>query len=385
MLKKWLAAVTAALLLAASFPLGACAFTPDAKGAVVIEMESGRVLYSLDGEEQLPMASTTKIMTALLTLEQPDLDRYFEVDASAIQVEGSSMGLCAGDQVTLRVLAYGMLLSSGNDAAGAAAVRIAGSEEAFVRRMNERAREMGLTNTHFVTPSGLDGEGHYSTAHDMALLARVALQNPDFAQICGTYRAKVEYGNPPYARWLKNHNKLLDICEGTIGVKTGFTKVAGRCLVSAVERDGVGLICVTLGAADDWNVHQKLYEEYFKALPLRNLDQSAAPQSVPVVGGGLEEVSVAPAAPSQAPLTDEELARVERRVEISPFLYAPVAAGQVAGNLVYTLDGAEICRTALVTQESAAALQVKPKESFWGKIWNWLTGGNKKTNEESAK
>ena len=263
MLKKcvvWLA--LAAVLLGAS-PLPAVAQTiPDtkgvsiaAKGAVVLDASNGRVLFAQNANGRLPMASTTKIMTALLALEQPDLDEPFVVDPTAIRVEGTSMGLKEGDTVTLRALAHGMLLPSGNDAANAAAVRIAGSKDAFAGRMNERARELGLEDTHYVTPSGLDADGHYSSAYDLAILAAYALENPDFREICCKESAKVEYGNPPYGRWLKNHNKLLGLYPYAIGVKTGYTDDAKRCLVTAAQKDGVTLVAVTLAAQDDFNTH----------------------------------------------------------------------------------------------------------------------------------
>ncbi|MBQ4100232.1 MAG: D-alanyl-D-alanine carboxypeptidase, partial [Oscillospiraceae bacterium] len=204
-----------------------------ANSAVLIEMQTGKVLYEKNAHQKLSMASTTKIMTALLTLESQNLDTYFTVNPKVIQVEGTSMGLLEGDQVTLRALAYGMLLASGNDAANSAAVAVGGSIDAFVAMMNERAKLLGMKNTSFKTPSGLDDDGHYSTAYDMALLASAALSNPDFVEICSKETAKIKYGNPPYDRWLKNHNKLLTGYDGTISVKTGFTKKSGRCLVSA--------------------------------------------------------------------------------------------------------------------------------------------------------
>ena len=170
------------------------------KGAVLIDSENGRVFYEFDKDEKLPMASTTKIMTALIALEEENPDEYFSVRKSDITVEGSSMGLLPEDKVTLRILAEGMLLASGNDAANAAAIRISGSVEKFVRLMNKRAKDMGLKSTSFETPSGLDGKNHYSTAYDMAILAKNALKNPDFAKICGSESVKTEYGNPPYPR-----------------------------------------------------------------------------------------------------------------------------------------------------------------------------------------
>ena len=144
---------------------------------------------------------------------------------------------------------------SGNDAANATAVKLGGSIENFADMMNERAEKIGMTRTCFVTPSGLEGEGHGSSAYDIALLAREALRNPDFAEICSQKKAKVEFGNPPYERWLTNSNKLLDMYQGVKGVKTGFTDEAGRCLVSACEREGISLICVTLNDKNDWQDH----------------------------------------------------------------------------------------------------------------------------------
>ena len=184
-----------------------------AKACIVMEATTREVFFSQNADEHLPMASTTKIMTTLLCLESGDLDTPFPVDNNAIQVEGSSMGLVKDDIVTKRALCYGMLLPSGNDAAGATAVKLAGSLSAFADLMNERAAQLGMQNTHFVTPSGLHDEQHYSTAYDMAILTAAALQNPDFREICGQATAKVTFGNPPYDRWLKNSNKLLTQCE----------------------------------------------------------------------------------------------------------------------------------------------------------------------------
>ena len=202
-------------------------FTVGAKAAVVMEAQSGALLFAQEAHRRLPMASTTKIMTALLTLEQPGLDEEFTVDPDAIRVEGSSMGLREGDTVTLRALAGGMLSASGNDAAGAAAARIAGSGEAFAALMNQRARELGMEDTHFVTPSGLDAPEHYSTAYDMALLGRAALRNPELAAMAGAKRVSLFFGNPPYQRSLLNHNRLLSLYPDAIGIKTGFTKKRG--------------------------------------------------------------------------------------------------------------------------------------------------------------
>lgn len=353
-----------------SLALAVCCATPalaapmqvpaaqQAKGAVVIDGGSGRVLYEKDCDARLPMASTTKIMTALLTLEQPDLDGAFPVDRNAIRVEGSSMGLREGDTVTLRTLAYGMLLPSGNDAANAAAVRIAGTKEAFVRLMNERAAELGLENTHFMTPSGLDEDTHYSSARDMAMLAREALANPAFAEICGKSSAKVQFGNPPYDRWLTNHNKLLKYYPGVTGVKTGFTGRAGRCLVSSAQRDGVELIAVTLGCPDDWNVHMRLYDACFAKARRQTVALPAL--ALPVAGAGA--VSTVWSG-NEATLLEGEEAEV--LVTAEHFLFAPVEAGRVVGKAAVRAGEETVAEFDLVAAESAS---LPEPETWWQKL-----------------
>lgn len=359
-LKKLAAGVLALFIV---LNLGAVSFA-DCGAAVLIDEASGRVFFEQDKDEILPMASTTKIMTALLTLEEENLDRYFLVNSRAIQVEGSSMGLQAGDRVTLRVLAAGMLLASGNDAANAAAVRIAGSVEAFAVLMNLRAAEIGMTNTHFVTPSGLDDEEHYSTAYDMALLAREALKNPDFAAICSQTSIQVRFGNPPYDRWLSNHNRLLRLVEGADGVKTGFTKKSGRCLVSSAEQNGVSLICVTLRCSDDWNYHKTVYEKYFGLLQAEELSALVGGIRIPVAGSRVFSVCCT-AEPVTAALMEGELQRVKVSVDLEPFLFAPVEAGETVGEAVFTLDGRELARAEIRAAESAPALIGKPSFPEW--------------------
>lgn len=335
------------------------------KGAVLIDENSNRIFFEINKDEPLPMASTTKIMTALITLEQENLDEYFIVDEAAIMVEGSSMGLKKGDRVTLRILAEGMLLASGNDAANAAAVRISGSTEEFVKLMNERAKEMGLKNTSFETPSGLDGKNHFSTAYDMAMLAGNALKNPDFAAICGEKSISAEYGNPPYSRRITNHNKLLNTLDGATGVKTGFTKKAGRCLVSSAEREGVSLICVTLGCPDDWNYHKALYEEYFKKLESVSLCDDIQKIKISVAGGTETEVFVK-ALPVFASLLEGEKDKIEVVISREPFVFAPVDKNEILGKVIFKLDGKIIAETPLVAENK---IETAPKkEIFWDYI-----------------
>ncbi len=339
-----------------------------AKAALVMEARTGRVLFAQNEGERLPIASTTKIMTTLITLEQPDLDERFEVDSAAIRVEGSSMGLQEGDQVSLRALAVGMLLHSGNDAANAAAVRISGSIPAFVEKMNQKAKELGMKNTSFETPSGLDGEHHYSTAYDMALLAQYALENETFAGICSQYRMRTNFGNPPADRWLTNHNKLLNYYEGTYGVKTGFTKKAGRCLVSAAQRDGVQLICVTLNCPDDWTVHRNLFDTFFPQLELINLAQRVPPIQVQVTGGIFPRVEPEQLEDVSIPLPVSG-SRLRCDVVVPPFLYAPVRKGDYLGEARIYLNEELVTTFPLACDRDVALLHpYQEKRGLWGRL-----------------
>ena len=328
----------------------------NAEAAVVMDADSGRLLYAQNPDKRLANASTTKIMTALLTLEQPDQDRYFTVDSDAIQVEGTTMGLQPGDSVTLHQLAAGMLLPSGNDAANAAAVEIAGSEEAFVRLMNQRAAELGLENTQYRNPSGLDAEGHYSSARDLATLADHALENEDFADIVSKQEIRMAFGNPPYNRSLYTTNKLLERYPYAIGVKTGYTDDAGLCLVTAAEKDGTRLIIVTLNGKDDVNTHMRLYEHFFPLLARVDLSGFTEGLSVPVTGGTRDSVAAVPAAEPEAALLEREYDELTREVELPQFVYAPVEAGQVLGEIRLLSGDKVVWQSALVADSDVPAL-----------------------------
>lgn len=250
-----------------------CADAPhcSAQHAILMDADTGAVLYEKDADTPSLIASTTKIMTGLLICENCDLDEKVTVPPEAVGIEGSSVYLRAGEVLSVRDLLYGMLLQSGNDAAAALALHLCCSIEAFAGQMNEKAQELGLTNTHFANPHGLDAEDNYGSARDLASLTAYALKNPDFAQIvsAGSYRAG--------ERYFTNHNKLLWRCEGAIGVKTGYTKKAGRILVSAAERNGRTLICVTLSAPDDWNDHCALYDYGFSQYEMTEIATEGKP------------------------------------------------------------------------------------------------------------
>lgn len=337
-----------------------------AQCAAVLHMDTGEVLFMKNGDERRAMASTTKIMTALLTLEEAAVEnREVEITREMVLVEGSSMGLREGDRLTLRDLAVGMLTVSGNDAANSAAIAISGSRDAFVERMNQRAQELGLENTHFETPSGLDGETHYSTALDMAKLAAAAMQNPDFAAIAGSKTAKVTFLSPEKTVTYQNHNKLLSLYEGCTGVKTGYTKKAGRCLVSAAERDGVRLVAVTLNAPDDWNDHAALLDYGFSKMTTLTFDESNYSCKVPVAGVG-EITACGSSEAVTAALPVSQQGAVRRVVELERFLYAPIKKGEQVGTVRYLLGERTIAELPLLAAENASLPQRNP--SWWERV-----------------
>lgn len=306
-----------------------------AKAAIVYCMENNTVLYSKNADTRLPMASTTKIMSAIIALESGNLDDEFTVDSDAIKVEGSSMGLLDGDTVTKRKLCYGMLLPSGNDAANATAVAVSGSTERFVKQMNDKASELGMSSTHFVTPSGLDDytDEHYSTAYDMALLTAYALKNPDFVEICSTASITLDLGKDRDV-WLSNSNRLLTALDNCIGVKTGFTDKAGRCLVSAVRYNGITLICVTLNASDDWNDHIRLYTACFKQVKSQSLDGVTV--RAPLVGS-TENIVLLQSEPVSVVLLTTDTDSITKKIYVPRFIYAPVDSSKPLGRVLYYL------------------------------------------------
>ena len=342
-----------------------------AKSAVVVELNTGRVLFGKNENKKVAMASTTKIMTALLTLQQKDLASYFEVDSDAVHIEGTSMGLLPGDKVSLRALAVGMLLPSGNDAAEAAAIRISGSRQNFLRLMNKTADSFGCTNTHFATTSGLDDKEHYSTARDMAKIARQALLNKDFAEICRQKYQTVEYGNPPYKRTLKNHNKLLQSYPYCIGIKTGFTDDAGRCLVSAAEKDGVNLIVVTLNSENICESHINIYEKAFEKLCNYAPEVSLPVNTIRVVGSQVLSVPIEKKADAQISIVKGEENKLTHKIKLKKFLLAPISKDSVVGEVDYYLNNVKVAVEPITT-----TIDAMPEERTG--FWDRLTGIIKK-------
>lgn len=379
MLKHWrnqAAALGLSLCLVGALCPVARAAGPEvsAQSAVVLTADTGTVLFEKDGHTPRPVASTTKIMTALLALEaaQEQGDPLVDITQEMVAVEGSSMGLQAGDSISLTGLAAGMLLASGNDAANAAALYLDASLESFAARMNQRAAVLGMEDTHFVTPSGLDGEdaqglGHLSTAYDMALLARAALEDQAFRQLCSSPSLAVEFAEPVKRVTYTNHNKLLTQYQGCVGVKTGFTKEAGRCLVSAAERDGALLIAVTLNAPNDWQDHTALLDYGFSQVEPYQLAGGDVRLTVPVVGSPVEVVSLRGSNGGEVTLPLGQGAQVERVVHAPKFLYAPVESGEQVGEICWYLEG-QLLGSAPLTAAGAAPLQEKAP-SLWERLF----------------
>ncbi len=279
MARRILAALWAAVSLIGCLTAVTEAVEVSAAAAVLMDADSGRLLYEKNGEKRMLIASTTKLMTALVALEQGGLQQEITVTGGHM-AEGSSMYLRPGEKLTLETLLYGLLLSSGNDAA-LAVTECMGGAVPFVARMNEKAAELGMENTHFANPNGLDDEAHYSTAEDMAKLAAAAMDDPVLRRVASTRTARIG------GRTLTNHNKLLSRVEGCVGLKTGYTRAAGRTLVSCAERDGVRLVAVTLQDGDDWNDHASLYEQGFRVLrPVKAVERGLRLAAERAIRGG---------------------------------------------------------------------------------------------------
>ncbi|MBO4418884.1 MAG: D-alanyl-D-alanine carboxypeptidase [Oscillospiraceae bacterium] len=306
--------------------------------AVLMDADTGAVLYARHPDNPGLIASTTKIMTALLACQAGDLDRPVTIPAQAVGVEGSSLYLKEGETLTREELLYGTMLQSGNDAALALAIDVGGSEAAFVEQMNETARALGLQNTHYANPHGLDSEGNYSTARDLALLTAKALENPDFLRICGTKAVKVAG-----ERALTNHNKLLWRCPGCIGVKTGYTKAAGRLLVSAARREGRTLICVTINDPADWQDHVSLLDWGFgryeaRTVAVKGETLLTAPGGTPLAAGTDLTLRLAP--------------REEPRLVFCPGLCSDLLSGEAAGTVRIYLNGRQVAEIPVIWGES---------------------------------
>lgn len=310
----------------------------------------GQVLYAKREDAMLPMASITKVMTAMVVIESvKDLDRTVKVSRSAVGIEGSSMYLKEGDTVSVKGLLYALMLSSANDAAVALAIETAGSTDSFVSLMNEKAQTLGMISTSFTDPHGLGGKDHYTTARDYALLMSYAVSDPVFKEISGTFSVNVSVNG--IERSLYNHNRLLRSYKGMVCGKTGYTSASGRTLVTAAERNGAILICVTLNAPDDWNDHKKLYDIGFAKTVVNEYTPRELAFELPVTGGSEEKgtVTVAPSHGIRLISLGETEHSLSYRYPV--FAYAPVARGERVGYIYLNVADSVVCNIPLVSEE----------------------------------
>ena len=353
-------AMAAAVLLAAAciFPVKVQAVS--AKKAILLDGTTGRVLYEKDADSRSLIASTTKIMTALVVCEQCNVLDRMRIPKEAVGIEGSSVYLQEGEVLTIQELLYGMMLHSGNDAATALAIYCGGTVEGFAELMNDKARELGLTGTHFANPHGLDAPDHYSCAKDLALLAAYALENPIFAMTVASKSVKAGQ------RYLTNHNKLLWRVEGANGVKTGYTKAAGRILVSGAKRQNRQLVCVTIDAPDDWNDHAQLLEQGFARYKVTTIAEAGQVYgAVEVIGGEETQVQLIAAEEFAYPIAEGE--RVSFELSGPGFVYAPVAEDESAMQAHVLIDGKDVGTVNLV-YGATVEREEETKRNLWQRL-----------------
>lgn len=339
-----------------------------AESCVLMDADSGTVIYEKNPDSPMPIASITKIMTALVALENASPEDNVEIKGEWTAAEGSSMGLAAGEVCSLRQLLYGLLLASGNDAGVAVACHTAGSVEAFAELMNRKAAELGMKNTNFMNPHGLDHEMHYSTARDMAVLAAAAMENAELALIASTKEVRL-----PSGRVFSNHNKLLWQCEGCIGLKTGYTSKAGRTLVSVCERNGTRLVCVTLRDGDDWADHARLYDWGFENYESRSIAGAGEPVcTLPLVSGMTSSVQVC--TESELRLFVKKASEIRSLPRLPEFVYAGIKKGDRLGTLEVYADGELTAEVPLVCAGDVPVDSSVPL-NFWERIrWAWYLG-----------
>ena len=358
-MKRIFTGITAAILVVILvFPYKVLGVS--AQNAVVLDAQTGRILYEKNADKQGLIASTTKIMTALVICEQCNVLDRMRIPKEAVGIEGSSMYLKEGEILTIQELLYGLMLQSGNDAAVALAIYCGGTVEGFAELMNDKAHRLGLKNTHFENPNGLDSPGHYSTAKDMAILAAYAMENPIFHKTVST--KSVTAGN----RQLTNHNKLLWQLEGADGVKTGYTKAAGRILVSSATRQGRRLICVTMNDPNDWKDHKSLLDSSFSRFQVKEILRAGDCLGYEDLESG-EEGKVALLAGEDFSYSLSEDEEVKVVLPKRGFSYAPVALGQSAGTAYVCLNDRIVGKIPIVYGKTIEQIP-QPKPSFWKRL-----------------
>ncbi len=309
-----------------------------AENAILIDKETGLVLFSKNADQKSGMASTTKILTAIIVLESLSLDDEITITKESVGIEGSSIYLSEGEIFTIESLLYGLLLESGNDAAVALAIATSGTIEDFSSLMNKTAERIGMKNSNFVNPHGLSNDLHYTTARDMSILASYAMDNDIFRNIVSTKKTTIKPLNNDHIRYCTNHNKLLGSYEGITGIKTGYTKATGRCLVTSALKNETELICVTLNSPDNWNDHKTLLNKGFEIFKKRTLAKKGEYASeISVVGGTSDYLTATNISDIMLPLPENS--EIEFKVVTPPFVYAPIKKGDMVGEVrIYCMN-----------------------------------------------
>lgn len=343
----WTLLLAALLIVLIPSAASAKEVNTSAKACVVIDAASGRVLLEHNAAAPLPMASTTKVMTALLAIEKGDLSDHVTCGRNAFGVPGTSIYLGLGETLTLEQMLYGLMMASGNDAATAIAEHIGGTVDEFCRMMTERAAELGCENTVFLTPHGLPKEGHYTTARDLALIAREAMTHDIFRTIVSTKRAKIPWEGREYDRVLNNKNRLLTTYDGATGIKTGYTKAAGRCLVFSAEQNGMSVIGVVLNCSDWFDEAARLMDAAFDQWESVTLmAQGECLRTITVKTSDGQTVGAVLADDLTAAIPKNSLPQIE--IDLPDTLDAPVMHGDVLGEIRMISDGETVSRVSLI-------------------------------------
>lgn len=310
-----------------------------AQTAIMIEAKSGEVLYEKNADEKAYPASITKILTALLAIENGDLDKKVKISPNASGVEGSSIYLEVGEKIALRDLVYGLMLRSGNDAAIAISEAVGGTKEQFVEMMNQRARELGAFNTHFMNPNGLHDPNHYTTARDMALISKAAMKNPEFKKVAAAKSWETNRGEGKY-NYFYNKNKVVYQYDGGNGIKIGYTKAAGRTLVASSERDGMELICVVMNAPNWFQDTYQLMDYAYAQYTTAKISPGERPlKAVKVQGGSKDYVLIGPKEDITCPVKKESDSKISIEYVLPDRPKAPISRWQEAGELKIYVDG----------------------------------------------
>lgn len=360
---KKIAVFAVMIILTAVFGESAFAMADSADCACMINGTTGEVVFSKNMDEQHSMASTTKIMTAIIAIEQCDMEEKVTVSRNAAYQEGSAAYVRENNVIAMKDLLYGLMLNSGNDAAVAIAEHISGSSEAFAELMNKKAEVLGLTNTHFMNPNGLDNPEHYTTAYELAMIAKYAMENEDFREIVSTRTYQATPDNSTETLYFSNHNKMLKNYEGSTGIKTGYTRATGRCLVSSAERDNMEFIAVTLGDPNDWKDHSEMLDYAFAEHYPKQVVREGMKVKIAEIDGN--KYNMVAKEDFTVPLKERGKTEIEVVTHIAENLDAPINEGEKIGYLDILCNGQSAGRVDVVSESDIGNIdKMQLKNSF---------------------